>query len=132
MNKLLIFIILLSVFIGCDSNKICFDMEKQLVYSNDKSPILKLYIEEEGGAMIRVQKKKGRIASHYLNLADLDTINYQFIEVGQGNKLLSRYSLNPNSTYRIDNTSIGDAAAQSILIKTGSDGAVISSNQICD
>ena len=123
---------MLLLSVGCDSNNICVNVGNQMLHSTDDALITKLYIEEEGGITIIIEKKKGKKALSSLNLQKLDTLNYAFHEIGFKNKLINQFSLNPNSTYHIDNTSIGDAASIGVTVETGANGLIISSNKVCN
>ena len=120
-----------SCLIGCHDNQICFDIDKQVLFTTSDNPLSNFYIEEISGDLVLIQAKKDRAESHY-DFSIIDTINYSYEKLGKNRKMIKNYFLKPHSTYNIKNSSYGEAANGKLIFETDATGNVIKSNSECN
>lgn len=106
------------IFYSCETNKFSFDEKNQELIS--KNHLSKIIIENLSTGDIVLIKKKNK--SNRLSFNEMDTLNYFYFEDFLETKKLEKFSLNPNTQYKIENASVGDVTNYSLLLKTDNKG----------
>lgn len=124
--------ILLIAQTSCHSNDIYFDLNAQSVItcSNIEFSKIQIISDDDSDVYIftKLSKEKGT------NDFNLVLLNKAYIlENELGELSTDSFKLRPNMVYIITNSSNGDAASDSIHIKTDDDGKVVeASNKSCE
>lgn len=116
--------IIISVifFYSCHDNVIYYDRDHRCVRTCNGTKIVSLYIEDDR-SLYFITTKKYKRGSNRLGLEKIDD---DYI-ITRGNDTLidnKLFKLKPNSEYRVSNSSNGDAAAGTIIIRTDSMGII--------
>ncbi len=131
MKKNLIILIaltcLLYVLYSCSDNNIYFDINSQSVVTCNKKAIKKLCISSTDGKDFYFFSKLPKVeGTNKFILSNLSR-NYLLENVNREVSIDS-FELRPETSYKIENSTFGDAASSEIQIKTDKGGKVIYSS----
>lgn len=123
-KKMLLWIVAIVSLTSCSDNQIYFDKETQSINTCNGKTIRDLIIDEvNGNSLYRFVTVKDKIGANSFSLIALDK-NYKLEKMGQELPLDS-FNLNPDSEYRIRNSTNGDAAFGEINIRTNENAKIV-------
>ncbi|MBA5792944.1 hypothetical protein H1R17_06265 [Flavobacterium sp. xlx-214] len=111
--------ILLFIY-SCGSNTISFDEKKQVIIS--ECNISKIIIENLKTSDIVIVKSKMKHKKYLLSLNKMDTVNFIYFKDWLENKKLDDFTIQPNTKYKIENASIGDASNFGLTLEANEEG----------
>ncbi len=127
LNVLIALTCLLSALYSCSDNSIYFDINSQSVVTCNKKAIKKLHISSTDGKdfyfLSKLPKVEGTNKLSLINLSRNYLLENVNIEVS-----IDSFKLRPETGYKIENSTFGDAASSEIQIKTDKGGKVIYSS----
>jgi len=104
------------IFYSCSNNKVSFDSKRQAITSSYS--LSKIIIENLNTGDVIIIRKNKNVKSSLVFMNKMDTINYSYFSDWLEEKKLKSFSLEPNTKYRIENASIGDATNYVLLMET--------------
>lgn len=120
-NRLFSFIILTMLF-SCSNNEVSFDSKNQVIISDNR--LSKIIIENLNTGDVVIIRKKGNVKSYSLVMNKMDTINYMYFSDWLEEDKLQNFALQPNTKYKIENASVGDATNYILLMETDNNGVL--------
>ena len=117
----------LFILSSCSDNNIYFDINSQSVKSCNKKVIKKLYVTSENGQdfyyFLKLPKTEGT------NSFSLIKKNHNYLLKDMYGEInIDSFRLKSETTYKIENSTFGDAASSEVLVRTDKKGKIIYSN----
>ncbi len=131
-NYYFFYLITFFLLISCSDNEICYNKKTKLIITKNESIINKLILKEKNGDLIFINKRIKNKGFSFIDLNNVDTINYIFLNSSIKSEEIKNFSLNNNSNYKISNYSNGDAKYSHLNFETDEFGKIKNCDKNCD
>jgi hypothetical protein len=126
-NSLVILMGLLLTLSSCSDNNIYFDIGNQSIRTCNNKVITKFHIiSEDSKDFYYFSKLPEAKGTSNFSLIEID--HDYLLENMNGEISIDSFRLNPETSYKIENSTFGDADYTQVLIKTDKSGRVVYSN----
>lgn len=114
-------------FFSCNDNEIYFDIKNQKIMTCNRHPIRFLTITNKDTTHLffEIIKEKGEKGENFLTL---NKIKDPYLVIDRYQDTVN-FELTPFSTYKIENSTFGDATSSIIIVKTDKDGQIVYSSK---